>query len=321
MDDYIRKMTKILIVTFSICLSFDSLAQSAGLDTVFYENYKINKGVTVSDKHGIKKELKSIKNELKSDSNRHLNLYRLSVLSQLTSLGKINKKYGSSISLINEACELNDTIPEYHIVAAFINSELEKYYHDQNSITCQEINTAFELNPVKKYRDSYTYQYLFKRCFPKIVMDYPNLELSEVKINREVDILSGSYNAYYGYKKLRLTSKMVMIDDSFYPSDKIEQFSEFVDSITLNTNSEFLPDHILKLKQKQIYSQLISWDISTIKALSEASRKIECGYWVQTITFREDEENVTFEFYIPTEKGFIAKECETFLLELGDIFE
>ena len=314
-------MTKILIATVLICISFYSVGQSIGLDTVFYDSYRINRSISIYEKHGLKQELKSIKKELKSDANRHMNLYRLGVLSQITSSKKINKKYGSAISLIKEACELNNTIPEYHIIAAYINSEIEDYYHDTNSSTCALISKASELNPDKKYLESYAYQYLLKRCFPKSVMDCPNLESSEVKINREVDILSGNHNAYNGYKKTRITSKMVMIDDSFYPADKINQFAEFVDSTTLNSNTVFLPDHILKLEKKKIYSQLMSLEIFTINELSEASRQIECGYWVQTIEVKEGDEILEFEFYIPTKQGFIGKECENFLLGLGSIFE
>jgi hypothetical protein len=314
-------MLRILIIIFSICFGFDSAAQSMGLDTVFYENYKINKGISVFDQSGIKKELKSIQKQLKNDLNTDKNYYRLAVLAQFSSSGKINKRHGSSISLINEACKLNERTPEYWVVAAFIYSQTETHYHDQNSNTCQAILTASELDMDELIKESYAYQYLFKRCFPKVVMDCPNLGSSEIKIKREVDIISGSYNAYSGYKMTRITSKMVMIDDSFYPADKIDQFAEFVDSTTLNSNIEFLPDHILKLDQKKVYSQLMSLDISTINKLSEASRQIECGYWVQTIEVKEGDEIFEFKFYIPTKKGFIGKECENFLLQLGDIFK
>ena len=147
------------------------------------------------------------------------------------------------------------------------------------------------------------------------------LNSSEIKTNREVDILSGGYNAYYGYKMIRITPKMVMMDDSFYPEDKIVQFAEFVDSTTLHSNSEFLPDHILKLEQKKIYTQLISLDVDTLKELSEASQKIECGYSVQTVRIKENDEIFDFVFYIPTKQGFIGKECEDFLYGIRDLFK
>ncbi|MCJ8291518.1 MAG: hypothetical protein HRT58_17690 [Crocinitomicaceae bacterium] len=314
-------MTKTLIVIFSICFDLGSMAQSVGLDTVYYQNYSINKSISVYDKQDLKKELKSIKKELKGDSNRHVNLYRLAVLSQFTSSGKINKRYGSSISLINEACKLNDTISEYRIVAAFINSEIEDYYHDEGSNTCEAIGIASELNPDKKYLDSYNYQYLYSRCFPKIVMDCPNLESTEVKTNREVNIVSGGYNAYYGHKMIRLTSEMVMIDDSFYPADKIDQFSKFVDSLELRSNTEFRSDHTLRLEQFPIFLQLMSINTDAIGKLAEASRRIECGYSVQTITVKEGVDILKFEFYIPSEQGYIGAKCENFLLRLGNIFE
>jgi len=314
-------MPKRLSIALFIGIFFPLTAQQLGLDSIFYDDYKINNDISIYNTKGFKKELKSIKKELNIDSNRHTNLYRLAVLLQISSTKGIIRKYGTATILINEAIELNNTIAEYHIVKAYIISQDEDYYHNPNSNTCESILKASELNTYEKYLDSDVYKYLYHRCFPQAVRDCPMLNSSDIKTNREVDLLSGGYNAYYGYKMIRITPKMVMMDDSFYPEDKIEQFAEFVDSTTLHSNVEFLPDHILKLEQKKIYNQLISLDVDTLKVLSEASQKIDCGYSVQTVRIKENDEIFDFVFYIPTEQGLIGKECEDFLYGIRDIFK
>lgn len=166
---------------------------------------------------------------------------------------------------------------------------------------------------------------IFLICAIVITSCY-NQKKTVTHTDREVYILSGGFNAGYGYNIIKINNSIVSIDTSFYPSDFD---TSYIAPLKLKTNRTFNPDIQKKIKSKHIYASLMTLKLDTLKTfeiksterltLDSIENKNE-NYTMQEIKVTEGGQTTSLTFFIPVKEKENKSEYDQFLFDLGHLF-
>jgi hypothetical protein len=135
--------------------------------------------------------------------------------------------------------------------------------------------------------------------------------------SREVFLVSGGFNAAYGHVAIQMKSKTVFIDTSFYPAGSYFEFR--ADSAYIKKNRSFHADLKFSTEKKDIYHDLFSIDLATLKKWAIESQAIDSNYSVQDVIITQNGHCDSLVFHLKSGLS-PGNERENFLSGLANIF-